>query len=48
MSDPDGNSYFCFPNSPDVSLDFVSGKQDSWKNKTNWFPEGPDMKCFQK
>ena len=20
--------------------------QDSRKNKTNWFPEGPDIKCF--
>ena len=31
--------------SPDVSLDFVSvGKhQDSRENKTNWFPEGPDV-----
>ena len=20
--------------------------QDSRENKTNWFPEGPDIKCF--
>ena len=25
MSDPEGNSLFCFPESPEVSLDFVSG-----------------------
>ena len=36
MSDPEGNSWFCFPESPDVR-----GKhQDSRENKTNWFPEG--------
>ena len=40
MSDPEGNSWFCFPESPDVR-----GKhQDSRENKTNWFPEGPDIK----
>ena len=34
---------FCFPESPDVRL----GKhQDSRENKTNWFPEEPDIKCF--
>ena len=27
---------FCFPES----------HQDSRENKTNWFPEGPDIKCF--
>ena len=36
MSDPEGNSQFCFPES----------HQDSRENKTNWFPEGPDIKCF--
>ena len=42
MSDPEGNSWFCFPESPDVR-----GKhQDSRENKTNWFPEGPDIKWF--
>ena len=43
MSDPEGNSYFCSRESYDVRL----GKhQDSRENKTNWFPEGPDIKCF--
>ena len=36
MSDPKGNSYFCFPKSPDVSRE----------NKSNWFSEGSDIKCF--
>ena len=44
MSVPEGNSKFCFRESPDVSLDFVSGNsQDSRENKTNWFPDGPDI-----
>ena len=31
---------WCFPRR-------TRGKhQDSRKNKTNWFPEGPDIKCF--
>ena len=35
MSGPEGNSWFCFPESPDVRL----GKPwDSRENKTNWFP----------
>ena len=38
MSGPERNSYFCFPESP---------KHQDWReNKTNWFPEGPDIKCF--
>ena len=37
MSDPEGKSF------PRVHL----GKhQDLRENKTNWFPEGPDIKCF--
>ena len=37
MSDPEGNSV------PPLRL----GKhQDSRENKTNWFPEGSDIKCF--
>ena len=32
MSDPEGNSEFYFPESPDVSLDFVSGKLDGKQN----------------
>ena len=43
MSDPERNSKFCFPESPDVSRD---EHQDSRENKTNLFPEGPDIKCF--
>ena len=47
MSDPEGNSQFCFLESSDVSLDFVSGNiRTRGKKKTNWFPEGPDIKCF--
>ena len=98
MSGLERNSYFCFPESPDVSRDEVEGNirtgektkltgfqrdltlsvfflmirrpprstlfpyttlfrscfprrsrgkhQDSRENKTNWFPEGPDIKCF--
>ena len=34
MYGPEGNSYCCFPESPDVSRD---------KSK---FPEGPYIKCF--
>ena len=34
MSDPEGNSYFCFPESPDVSLDFVLGNIRT-RGKTN-------------
>ena len=36
MSDPEGNS-FVFP---------TIKHQDSRENKINWFPEGPDIKCF--
>ena len=35
MYGPEGNSQFCFPESP-----------DSRENKTNQFPEGPYIKCF--
>ena len=46
-SDPEGNSFvflrvlfWCFPRQS-------RGKhQDSRENKTNWFPEGPDIKWF--
>ena len=38
MSDPKGNSKFCFPESP--------GKHQDWReNKSNWLPEGSDFKC---
>ena len=37
MSDPEGNS-FVFPR--------CWKNQDSRESKTNWFPEGPDIKCF--
>ena len=36
MSDPEGNS-FVFPRIK---------HQDSREKKINWFPEGPDIKCF--
>ena len=45
MSDPEGYSFvflrvLMFPETK-------SGKnQDSRESKTNWFPEGPDIKCF--
>ena len=38
MSDPEGNSQFCFPESPDVSRDDVKGTSGLEKDKTNWFP----------
>ena len=37
MSDPEGNSYYCFPESPDVSRDEV---------ELTGFPKGPDIECF--
>ena len=46
MSDPEGNSQFCFPESPYVSLDEVEGNIRTRGKKTNWFPEGLDIKCF--
>ena len=47
MSDPEGNGLFCFAESPDVSQDEVEGIiRTRRENKTNWFPEGPDIKCF--
>ena len=49
MSDPEENSQFWFPESPDVSRDEVKGPiriRCTRENKTNWFPEGPDIKCF--
>ena len=46
MSDPEGNSQFCFPESPDVSRDDVKGTSGLEGDKTNCFPEGPDVKCF--
>ena len=36
MSGPEGNKWLCFPGS----------LQDSRENRTNWFPEGPDVNCF--
>ena len=38
MYGPEGNSYFCFPESPDVSLDEVK-HQDSRANKLSSFPK---------
>ena len=44
MSDPQGNSQFCFPRVPI----FPSSRETSGLsgNKTNWFSEEPDIKCF--
>ena len=45
MSDPEGNS-FVFSR---VLMFWVRSRgkdQDSRENKTNWFPEGPDINCF--
>ena len=39
MSDPEGNSYFCFPESPDVSRDEVEGNiRTRGKTKLTGFP----------
>ena len=38
MLDPEGNNF--------VSCKSWGTHQDSRENKTNWFPEGPDIKCF--
>ena len=39
MSDPEGNSKFCFPESPDVSFDFFSGNiRTRVKTKLTGFP----------
>ena len=46
MYGPEGNSQFCFPESPDVPRDEVGKHRDSGENKTNYFPEGPYIKCF--
>ena len=35
----------CFPESPDVSRDEVEGNIRTRGRQTNWFPEGPDIKC---
>ena len=43
MLDPEGNSWLCFSESPDVSSRETSGLEGK---KANWFPEGPDVKCF--
>ena len=45
MSGPKGKSHLCFPESPDVSRDDVEGNIRTL-GKTNWFPKGPDIKCF--
>ena len=47
MYGPGQNSEFCFSKSPDVYQDFVLGNlRDFREKKTNWFPEGPYIKCF--
>ena len=45
MYGPEGNSQFCFPESPDVSRDEVEGNI-STLGKTKLFPSGPYIKCF--
>ena len=46
MYGPEGNSQFCFPESPDISLMFPETK--SRENKTSQFPERPYayIECF--
>ena len=40
MTDPKGNSEFCFPETLSVSQGQAEG------NKSHCFPAGPVMKCF--
>ena len=50
MCAPSGNSEFCFPSSLNVSLDFVSGKQErdsqSQENKTHYFPRERTLSVY--
>ena len=47
MSDPERNSWFCFPESPDVSQDEVEGSNRTrGKTKLTGFRKGPDIKCI--
>jgi len=48
MYGPKGKGWFSFPESSDTCFPRQSqGKhQDSRENKTNLFPEGPDIKCI--
>ena len=43
---PRETSYFYFPWSPNVSLDFVSGINISTLGKTKLFPSGLYIKCI--
>ena len=45
MSVPEGNSYFRFPESPNVSRDEIKGNIRT-RGKTKLFHEGTDIKCF--
>ena len=36
----------CYLTDIEVGTRQLGKHQDSRENKTNWFPEGPDMKCF--
>ena len=47
MSDPSGNQLVLFSLESCCFPRLRLGKhQDSRENKTNWFPEGSDIKCF--
>ena len=47
MSDPEGNSKFCFPKSPDVSREEVEGKiRTQGKTKLSSFPRDLTLSAF--
>ena len=47
MYGPEGNSLFCFPESPDVSLDFVSGNiRTLGKTKLTSFPRDQTLSAL--
>ena len=46
MCAPEGNSEFCFLESPNVFRDEVEGNIESRGKKNSLFPEGVHIKCF--
>ena len=46
MSDPEGNRQFVFPRVLMFPKTRSRGTSGLEEDKTNWFPEGPDIKCF--
>ena len=46
MSDPEGDRQFVFPRVLMFPKTRSSGTSGLEEDKTNWFPEGPDVKCF--